>query len=284
MAARPARHRLDLTCPLCGHVQSEPALAVSSVCRGCGVNFKIEGGKAVAAPRQASAFTRVRKVEEAEDAPTHLELRTPSVPFQRPAAPVPPPVHPLLRWFVRPPKPRDVSCFECGRRFTAAPGAQSSQCPACGRYVSLRDYEIAERWNGRIHTRGDVVILKSGALTGVPASCHNLTAFGELGAPVECTGELVLHGKGRIPGQVRCRTLRVERGAKIEFAHTVHAEEVILRGQVTGHLHCTGTVTLEKRAVLNGLIQAARVVMNKGARHNGSMEILSPERPAGEDG
>ena len=44
--------------------------------------------------------------------------------------------------------------------------------------------------------------------------------------------------------------------------------------------HCTGTVTLEKRAVLDGLLQAARLVMKKGARHQGSMEILGPEDTA----
>ena len=45
--------------------------------------------------------------------------------------------------------------------------AQSSQCPRCSSYISLRDYQINEPWNRRIQTRGDVLIDKSGVVSGI---------------------------------------------------------------------------------------------------------------------
>jgi cytoskeletal protein CcmA (bactofilin family)/ribosomal protein S27E len=274
MAAHSARHRLDVTCPECGHTQSEPSAAVSTVCRGCGVNFKIEGGKAIARAKHGAIPSRPSPLE-AEIEEQHLVSR-PVIPFQKTEPVPPPPVHPLLRLFKKPPQPREVVCSRCGRVHFAPASAQSAQCPGCGAYISLRDYEIIDRWNRRIETRGNVVIAKGGALTGVPVVCHNLTVFGELSAPVECSGELVIRHTGRIPCAVHCRTLRVERGAKVEFLQTVHAEDVVIDGNVTGHIRCTGTLTLEKRAFLQGLVQAARLVSKKGARHQGSMEILAP--------
>jgi cytoskeletal protein CcmA (bactofilin family) len=68
----------------------------------------------------------------------------------------------------------------------------------------------------------------------------------------------------------------VERGAKVEFLNSIHASNVSIDGQVTGQIHCTGTITLEKRAKLNGLVQAARLVVKQGASHNGTMEIVAP--------
>jgi cytoskeletal protein CcmA (bactofilin family)/ribosomal protein S27E len=273
MAAKSARHRLDVTCPECGHTQSEPSAAVSTVCRSCGVNFKIESGKAVPRAKPAAVPSRPSTLD-AEIEEQHL-VSKPVMPFKRSEPAPPPPIHPLLRFFIKPPQPREVLC-KCGRTHFAAPAAQSAQCPGCGAYISLRDYEIVDRWNRRIETRGNVLVAKGGALTGVPVICHNLTVLGELSAPVECSGDLVIRHTGRVPGTVTCRTLRVERGAKVEFLHTVHAQEVFIDGHVTGHIRCTGTLTLEKRVVLHGLVQAARLVAQKGARHNGSMEILSP--------
>ncbi len=64
----------ELTCPYCGNKQSEPAMAVSSFCRGCGDHFRIQKGVAVAKPGlRVSGITSVKEsssdeVEEEKDA------------------------------------------------------------------------------------------------------------------------------------------------------------------------------------------------------------------------
>lgn len=273
MASGPARQRIEVTCPHCGHVQSEPAIVVSTACRSCGTHFQVKDGKAVERPKPTTRFAPDRSSEA--DSEPEPEPTRPLSPFRRPEPPVARPPSLLKRLLGRPHKPRKVVCFDCGVTHHTVCDAQSSQCPSCGAYISLRNYEIDDRWNRRIQTRGDVTISKSGSVSGVPIVCHHLTVLGELAAAVDCSGDLVIRSHGKIPGLVRCQILRVERGAKVEFLNEIHASEVFIDGQVTGQIHCTGTITLEKRARLNGLVRAARLVVKPGASHNGTMEILS---------
>ncbi len=275
MASRPARLRIEVFCPQCGNAQSEPAIVVSTACRACGRHFQVKDGKAVGRTEPTTRFAPDRSLEA--DSEPEPEPSKPLSPFRRPDPPVQRPQTFLQRILGRNPMPRKVVCFDCGIAHTTVGDAQSSQCPSCGAYISLKNYSIDDRWNRRIQTRGDVVISKSGAVSGVPIVCHNLTVLGELAAAVDCSGDLVIRSHGKIPGNVRCEVLRVERGAKVEFLNTIHAAEVFIDGQVSGQIHCSGAITLEKRAKLSGLVQASRLIVKQGASHSGSMQIVANE-------
>ena len=120
--------------------------------------------------------------------------------------------------------PREITCFNCGHSYTAVGEAQSSQCPKCSGYISLLNYDITAQWNRRIQTCGDVVIQKSGSVSGVNIQCHNLTVLGELAGSVECSGNIIIRSSGKIVGNVLCRHLRVEKGARVEFLNPVNAD------------------------------------------------------------
>ena len=87
---------------------------------------------------------------------------------------------------------------------------------------------------------------------------------------------LAIRSHGRIIGNVKCRELKVERGAEVEFQGDVHAERAYIDGQVKAQLTCTGTITLEKKAHLQGLARAGALVVMAGARHTGLMEVVRP--------
>lgn len=182
----------------------------------------------------------------------------------------------IWRIFNRQRPPRSVECYHCHRIFDVVPEAQSSQCPKCGGYISLRDYEIENAWRRRIQTRGDVTILKEGSIIGVKVQCHSLTVLGKLQAPVECSGVLRICSHGKIVGNVTCGELRVERGAKVEFQGDVHAKMAYIDGDVRAQLTCTGTITLEKNSHLQGLARAGGLVVKAGAKHSGLMEVVRP--------
>jgi cytoskeletal protein CcmA (bactofilin family) len=167
-------------------------------------------------------------------------------------------------------------CFNCGHVHKAVAEAQSSQCPKCSSYISLRDYDITEPWNRRIQTRGDVVIQKTGVISGITIQCHNLTVLGELAGSVDCSGDLIIRSHGKILGKVSCRQLRVERGAKVEFLNPVTAASAYIDGQVRGQISCTGSVTLAKRAQLQGLVKTTSLIIKEGAKHTGSIEMIKP--------
>lgn len=271
MADEPQRHRIEVACPECGHSQIEPALVVSTQCRSCRANFQVRDGKGVVRTQPTTRLAKPRKDSDPEPAPPPQK----APPVLR-VGPPPPPQRSLLMRLLRPAKPRrEVSCFTCGHLFTAIAEAQSSQCPKCGGYVSLLDYEITEPWNRRIQTRGNIVIQKTGKVSGVTLRCHNLTVLGELAGSVECSGDLVIRNHGKIIGTVQCRHLRIEKGARVEFLNPVTAVTATIDGQVRGQISCTGAVTLEKRALLHGLVRTSSLVIKPGAKHTGTIEMVT---------
>lgn len=269
MADEPRRHRIEVTCPECGHVQAEPALVVSTQCRSCRANFQVHEGKGVVRSRPT---TRLAKPQKDSD-PEPQSPVAKSKPMMRLQAA--PPKRSLLSRIFNPVKPpRPVTCFSCGHSYTASREAQSSQCPKCSGYVSLMNYDITEHWNRRIQTCGDVVIQKTGVVAGVTLQCHDLTVLGELAGSVDCSGDLIIRSHGKIIGKVNCRNLRVEKGARVEFLNPVHAASAFIDGNVRGQIYCTGAITLEKRAQLHGLVRTTSLVVKPGARHTGSIEMI----------
>lgn len=272
MPDEPKRHRIEVTCPECGHSQVEPALVVSTQCRSCRANFQVREGKGVVRNRPVTRLAKPRKDGDPEPDPTpEIKKTTPAL-RRTPAAP--PPRSFLMRLLNPAKPPRSLRCFSCGHNYTAAAEAQSSQCPKCSGYISLIDYDIAEHWNRRIQTCGDVVIQKNGSVTGATLQCHNLTVLGELAGSVECTGDLIIRSHGKIIGKVSCRNLRIEKGARVEFLNPVTAQTAFIDGNVRGQISCTGAVTLEKRAQLHGLVRTSSLVVKAGAKHNGSIEMV----------
>jgi cytoskeletal protein CcmA (bactofilin family)/Zn finger protein HypA/HybF involved in hydrogenase expression len=273
MTDEPRRHRIEVTCPECGQVQTEPALVVSTQCRACRANFQVREGKGVVRNRPITRLAKPRKDGDPEPEPPATKTRT----LLRRETPVPPPKSFLMRLFNPDKPPRAVTCFGCGHTYTASGDAQSSQCPKCSGYVSLQDYDISEHWNRRIQTCGDVVIQKSGVVAGVTLQCRHLTVLGELAGSVDCSGDLVIRSHGKIIGKVRCHNLRVEKGARVEFLNPVTATTAFIDGTVRGQITCSGAITLEKRAQLHGLVRTSSLIVKPGAKHTGTIEMVQPK-------
>lgn len=272
MADEPQRHRIDVTCPECGHAQSEPALVISTQCRACRANFQVRDGKGVARNRPVTRLAIPRKDSDPE--PELLKESPKSPTYLRRAPTTPPPQSFLKRLFNPAKPPREITCFNCDYSYTTVGEAQSSQCPKCCGYISLIDYDISDHWNRRIQTCGDVIIQKSGVVSGVTVICHNLTVLGELAGSVECTGDLIIRSHGKIIGKVNCKNLRIEKGARVEFLNPVTATTAFIDGQVLGQISCTGAVTLEKRAQLQGLVRTSSLIVKPGAKHTGTIEMV----------
>lgn len=272
MADETPRHRIEVACPECGEVQFEPALVVSTQCRSCRANFQVREGKGVVRRHPVTRLATPRKDSDPEPEPLPEVSK---LPYIRRGAAVPAPQSFLMRLFNPAKPPRPVTCFNCGHSYTAVGEAQSSQCPKCSGYISLLNYDITENWNRRIQTCGDVVIQKSGIVAGAQLQCHDLTVLGELAGSVECSGKVVIRSSGKITGNVVCRQLRVEKGARVEFLNPVTAETAYIDGNVRGQIFCSGPITLEKRAHLQGLVRTTSLVVKPGAKHTGTIEMIT---------
>lgn len=259
--------RIELICPKCENVQLEPAMVISTLCRSCGFHMDIRDGKPVLRPKHATKLATAAKppIQHASTGGSDTEPK----PIKREG------VGFFRKIFQGEPEKRPVDCFHCGKVFEVVRDAQSSQCPKCGGYISLKDFEVDSDWRRRIQTRGDVMILKNGTIAGVHVQCHDLTVFGKLAASVDCSGILRIRSHGKIVGNVKCRELRVERGAEVEFQGEVHAGSASIDGNVKAQLTCTGTITLEKKAHLQGVARAGALVVKAGAKHTGMMEVIN---------
>jgi cytoskeletal protein CcmA (bactofilin family) len=276
MADETPRHRIEVTCPECSASQLEPALVVSTQCRSCRANFQVREGKGVVRKHPTTRLAAPRKDSDPEPEPPPEVAKTPFLP-KGPSIPAPQSF--LMRLFNPIKPPRQVTCFECGHSYTAVGEAQSSQCPKCSGYISLIHYDITVQWNRRIQTCGDVIIQKSGVVSGANIQCHNLTVIGELAGSVECSGTVVIRSSGKITGNVFCRHLRVEKGARVEFLNPVNAETASIDGNVRGQIFCSGPITLEKRAHLQGLVRTTSLIVKPGAKHTGTIEMVT-SRPS----
>jgi cytoskeletal protein CcmA (bactofilin family) len=258
--------RIELVCPKCENHQFEPAMVISTLCRSCGFHMDIRDGKPVLRPKPATKLATAGKppIQHASTGIANAGLK----PIKREG------IGFFRKMFQGEPEKRSVDCFHCGRVFEVVRDAQSSQCPKCGGYISLKDFEVENDWRRRIQTRGDVMILKSGSIIGVHVQCHDLTVFGKLAASVDCSGVLRIRSHGKIVGNVKCRELRVERGAEVEFQGEVSADQAYIDGNVKAQLTCSGTITLEKKAHLQGLARAGALIVKTGAKHTGMIEIV----------
>ncbi len=258
--------RIELSCPKCENQQLEPAMVISTLCRSCGYHMDIMDGKPVPRTTHVTKLASAGKppIQHASTGTTEAEpitVKREGVGFFR-------------KIFQGEPAKREVDCFHCGKVFEVVCDAQSSQCPKCGGYISLQDFEVDNDWRRSIQTRGDVMILKNGSIIGLPVQCHDLTVFGKLASSVDCSGTMRIRSHGKIVGNIRCRELRVERGAEVEFQGEVHAGSAYIDGNVKVQITCAGTITLEKKAHLQGVARAGALVVKAGAKHTGMMEVI----------
>jgi cytoskeletal protein CcmA (bactofilin family)/predicted RNA-binding Zn-ribbon protein involved in translation (DUF1610 family) len=184
----------------------------------------------------------------------------------------------LLRLLVDPPARREVGCFSCQHRHAALATASATHCPACGTYISLRDYDIREPWTRGIETRGNVKVHRGGSITGGSVRCHHLEVDGKFSGTVECSGDFILRSSAMILGHVRCHHLRIERRARVEFSAVVEAAEATIDGEFSGNLVCAGRLLLRKKALLTGDISVGSLMIKDGARHHGT--VVTRELPA----
>lgn len=289
-----------MICPECQHQQPESKIAVSTYCRSCGSHYKIIEGKAVTdsnipknpftsdGTKQTSDTPALdRQVLEPEIPAATQETpaqHKPNSPNQERQPEAPDQIDDLRtqltkkmssasQFFHRKIERRTVRCLDCEHEHDAPAEASSTLCPACGSYVSLKNYIINSHWNGRIETRGNVTIQKKATVTDITVRCHDILVLGTLKGGIDCSGDITLNSHSKIMGHVSCRRLIIDKRADVAFANEVECEEAIIDGHVTGHFICHGKLHLKKKAVLNGNIVVANMTIDKGARHNGQISI-----------
>ena len=84
--------------------------------------------------------------------------------------------------------------------------------------------------------------------------------------------------EGRIEGTIAHHKKHLTVGKQGRVKADIHANSVIVLGQLIGDIHSDGTVTLAKGADVKGNIFCAHIVMEDGARFKGKIDMGEPPK------
>ena len=107
-----------------------------------------------------------------------------------------------------------------------------------------------------------------------------LTFRGELSADEDLVIE------GMIEGTIAHHEKNITIGKQGRVIADIHANSVIVEGELKGDIHCDGLVSLADGASVTGNIYCSRVVMQDGAWFSGKLDMgtMAPARVADEPG
>ncbi len=181
---------------------------------------------------------------------------------------------------------KNVECFDCNHKFKTGRSAKSANCPSCGAYLSLEDFEINMTSTQVIKTRGDILVRKRGHLSTSSVHCRELNCHGIIEANITCSGDAIFRTTGTIIGELHCQRFLVEKGADIVFLNAIHATDIEIQSRITATIFCTGPVLIASNGSVNGDVTARSVSIEPGGELNGAMNIVrgkptAPPAPTG---
>jgi cytoskeletal protein CcmA (bactofilin family) len=234
--------KISADCPHCGFSQLESAIAKSTFCRKCGEHYSIEKLllKETTSLKGPSIFDKFSKMLSRE-------------------------------------KIRDVVCFSCAARQQVSTQAQSTQCAHCSSYLDLRDFKIAGPFGRSIQTQGEVIITSKGDVTSARIACANALVEGKMRGQLICTDTATIRIKGKYLGAIDVNRLHVHKKSEVEFVRPVKMITAEINGRCSARIMCEGQVLINKGGVLDGVVYAKAITVEKGGIFTGELYIGQQE-------
>ena len=223
----------------------EYAAAKSSICRQCGRSFS---------PFAPKPGLKLRTTEEAPAQETSSSI------FGR------------FEDFWKRQTTSVIECFDCKRRQQVSGAASSTICPSCSAHIDLRDYKISSGFSRSIRTRGNVHLSGKGDLGSSSVVCRSALIEGRLRGNLHCDDTATINYSGKIPGRISARHMVVDRKADIHCFRTVRAENIEIKGRMSGEI-IAQTVTVHKKGCLEGDVTARAISVEKGGIFSGQLAI-----------
>src|SRR5438309_9353482 len=186
-----------------------------------------------------------------------------------------------------------VECFECKRKQQVSGAATSTICPSCSAHIDLRDYKITSGFSRSIRTRGNVHLSGRGDLASSSVVCRSALIEGRLRGNLHCD-TATINFSGKIPGRISARHVVVERKADIHCFRTFRAEQIEIKGRMSGEIIAQTMVMIHKRGSLEGDVTARAITVEKGGMFSGQLvigniaftqgELLQEQEPAAATG
>ena len=110
-----------------------------------------------------------------------------------------------------------------------------------------------------------------------PIRARNVSVIGPtLAFRGELSADEDLVIEGTIVGSIAHHEKNLTVGKHGKVTADIHANSVIIEGELNGDIHSDGLVSLARGSVVNGNIYCARVMMEDGARFSGKIDMGLP--------
>jgi cytoskeletal protein CcmA (bactofilin family) len=229
-----------VACPKCGHAQSEPAAAYSSVCKKCRQYFRLEDV--------------LRGAPAGKPAPgKDSRARAPQAP--------------------RPHEVRLVTCFQCGTELEVSSSAQSTMCKRCSSHLDLRDYQISSAVSKNFRTHGRFVIEEGGYVFNTETLAADVVIKGRFLGKLNASHSLEIHRTAEIKGTFQTGKLVIPASSVFRWPETITLGSADISGELIASVRSPGKVVLRSTARLFGNLEARELVIESGAVIVGMVKV-----------
>ena len=159
---------------------------------------------------------------------------------------------------------RTVHCHRCGETHEVSSHAHTTICPGCNTSIEFADVVVSSVVSRPVDTRGKLIVEAAGSLSSNLTVCGDATIFGRISGTLHSEGIVRLHTVGKLSCRFIAKTIVIEKGAKIEFAHPVETGTLEVHGAAVGRFECAGPVRIGKGGLLEGRFHARSIVVDNG--------------------
>lgn len=228
--------KILLSCPHCGHQQSEPPAVLSTNCRACGRHFTIEE---VPRPSRKPAAKTAKAAEKVE-------------------------------------RGRRITCFDCGTELEVAVSAESTMCKRCSRYVDLKDYRIANAVSKNFKTKGTFVLEAKGYVFNTEATVGEAVIKGRFLGKLVAERSLTIYDSAEFKGTFTAGRLIIPAQNHFRWPEPIKLGSAEIAGELAADLCAADTVVLKSTARLFGDVIAKHLVVEDGAVLVGQLRVGEP--------
>jgi cytoskeletal protein CcmA (bactofilin family) len=232
--------KVSVVCPKCGHTQSEPAAAYSSVCKKCRQYFRLEDVLRSGGPGGKS--------------PPGNGTRAKATPA--------PPQH----------ETRHVTCFQCGTELEVSTSAQSTMCKRCSSHLDLRDYVINSAVSKNFRTHGRFVIEEGGYVFNTETFAADVVIKGRFLGKLNASHSLEFHRNAEIKGTFQTGKLIIPAGSVFRWPEPIAPGGADVAGELIADVKSSGKVVLRSTSRTFGNVEARELVVESGAVVVGSVK------------
>jgi cytoskeletal protein CcmA (bactofilin family)/DNA-directed RNA polymerase subunit RPC12/RpoP len=170
---------------------------------------------------------------------------------------------------------RRIICFECGAELDIPASAESTMCKKCSRYVDLQDYHITNAVSKNFKTKGRFTVESKGYVFNTETVAGDILIKGKFHGKLTAEQSLTIYSTAELKGSLTTAHLIIPAENHFRWLEIIKVGSAEIAGELAANLHATGTIILKSTARFFGNLDAANLVIEKGAVVDGKMNIGS---------